>query len=184
MSSSTKQHDGHIHDFGIVLHIALVLDVLDHRDEDAPVALPQEDSFNVGLWPTRDEVFYFAVIVSQNHHRNIEPGLLHLGCQFGGVHVANLQIGDDQVEARLRSREFQRLAAAGDMRNSGNILQMKVERLFQQQLVQSPVFAQNERVVQAGNEQDVVHAEGHEILEAFEEVLRARSLRGCMCRHG
>ena len=42
--------------FGVVLDVALVLDVLDDRDEDASVALPQEDALDVGVRIARDEV--------------------------------------------------------------------------------------------------------------------------------
>ena len=40
-----------------------------------------------------------------------------------------------------------------------------------QQLVEPAVFAQDERVVEAGDQQDVVHAERHQVLEALEEAL-------------
>ena len=40
-----------------------------------------------------------------------------------------------------------------------------------QQLVEPAVFAQDERVVEAGDQQDIVDLKRHQVLEAFEEAL-------------
>ena len=54
------------------------------------------------------------------------------------------------------------------MRDAGNLLQIQFERFVDQQLVQPPVFAQDERIVEAGDQQDVLHPERHQVLEALE----------------
>ena len=86
--------------------VALVFDVVDHREQDARVALPQEDAIDVGAGIARQEVLDLAVVVGQDDDRNVEAGGLDLARQLRGVHVAQLQVGDDQVEAALRLRQL------------------------------------------------------------------------------
>src|SRR5271157_34432 len=49
-------------------------------------------------------------------------------------------------------------------------MDVQLERLADQQFVEAAVLAQDERIVQAGYQQNIVHAEGHQVLEALEEV--------------
>ena len=63
---------------------------------------------------------------------------------------------------------------------AGNLLQIEFQRFADQQLVQAAVFAKNEGVVQAGDQQNVLHPERHQVLEAFEQPLRVhRDGFGC-----
>ncbi len=55
MLSSTTRITGTPIAARVVLSVALVLDVLDDRDQDARVALPQENALDVGLRVARDE---------------------------------------------------------------------------------------------------------------------------------
>ncbi len=57
------------------------------------------------------------------------------------------------------------------MGDPGNLLLLEFERFPDQQLIQPPVLAQNERVVEAGDQQNILHPEGHQVLEALEEAL-------------
>ncbi len=57
------------------------------------------------------------------------------------------------------------------MSDPGNLLLLEFERFADQQLVQPPVLAQDERVVEAGDEQNVLHPKGHQVLESLEEPL-------------
>ena len=143
--------------------------------QDARISLPQEDAVDVGLRIARDEVLDLAIVVGQHDHGNVETGGFDLTSQLRGVHVADLQVGDDQVEAPLRLRQLHGFLAAGDVRDAGNLMQIELQRFADQQLVEPAVFAQDERVVEAGDEQDVVHAERHQVLEAFEEAFGGRS---------
>ena len=52
-------------------------------------------------------------------------------------------------------------------------MQVQLQRLADQQLIKAAVLAQDERIVKAGDQQDIVHAKGHQVLEALEEVLRS-----------
>jgi len=39
-----------------------------------------------------------------------------------------------------------------------------------QQLIQAPIFAEDEGVVEAGDQENILDAEGHQVLEALEEA--------------
>ena len=112
--------------------------------QDARVALPQEDAVDVGVRIARDEVLDLAIVVGQHDHGDVEPGGFDLTSQLRGIHVADLQVGDDQIEARLRSRQLHRFLAAGDVRDAGNLMKIELERFADQQLVETTVFAQDE----------------------------------------
>ncbi len=169
-----QQQDGNIHGLGVVQDVALVFDVVDDRDENARVPLPQEDAVDVGLRVARDEVLDFAMVVGQHDDGNIQSGGFDVARQLRGVHVADLQVGDDQVEARLRARQFHGFLATGDVRDARHLMKVQFQRFADQQFIEPPIFAQDERVVEAGDEQNVVHAERHQVLEAFEEAFGGR----------
>ena len=118
----------------------------------------------------RYEILDLAIVVGQHHHGNIQPGALDLGRQFGGSHVLDFEVGDDQVEARIGTRQRQRLGAGLHVRDARHVLQVELVGFADQHLVQAAVFAQDERVVQAGHQQDVLHPEGHQVFEGFEEL--------------
>ena len=83
------QQHGHANGSRVMQHVALILDVLDDGDQNARVALPKKDPFNVGDRIPRHEILDFAIVVAQHHDRNIQPGLLHLARQLRCVHVAD-----------------------------------------------------------------------------------------------
>lgn len=58
------------------------------------------------------------------------------------------------------------------MSDSGNVLGTEIERLINEQFVEPAVFAQDERIVEARNQKDVMHLEGHQIFEAFKTLFR------------
>ena len=61
-----------------MLDVALVLNVFDDGDQDARIALPQENSLDVGSGITADEVLHCAVVISEHNHGDIKTGELHL----------------------------------------------------------------------------------------------------------
>ena len=63
-------------------------------------------------------------------------------------------------------------------------MQVQLQRLADQQLIKAAVLAQDERIVQAGDQQDVVHAERHQVLEGVEQALSLRRGIGCWSRGG
>ena len=165
------QDYGNIHRFGVVVNVALVLDVLHHRDKDASVTLPEEDALDVGLRMARNEIRDLAVVVRQHHYRHPQTGVLDLARQFRGIHVHDVQVADDEVETRFLERHLQRLFPTRNVGDTGNLVLLQLQRFADEQLVQASVLAQDERVVEAGNQQDVVHPERHQVLESVEETL-------------
>jgi len=57
-------------------------------------------------------------------------------------------------------------------------MQVQLQRLADQQLIKAAVLAQDERIVQAGDQQDVVHAERHQVLERVEVALGGKGWIG------
>jgi len=136
---------------------------------------------------TRQEGFHLAVIVGQHQHGDVEAGGLDRLRQLRRVHVLHLEVGDDQVETRLGLRQGQRLRPARHMCDAWRMLQVEFEGFADQELVEAAVFAQDEGIVEAGNQEDVLDPEGLQFLVAFEQFLgvdfvsahgRARKLRG------
>ena len=52
----------------------------------------------------------------------------------------------------------------------GNLLQVEFERFVDQQLVEPAIFAQDERIVEAGDEKNVLHLERHQVVEALKAL--------------
>src|SRR5579863_1811773 len=165
------QNDWYADGTRVVKYVALVLDVLHDGNQNADVALPQKQSFDIRDGIAFEEPLDLTVVVGQHHHGSVEAGVLDLARQLCGRHVAHFQVGDDQVETRLRACQGQRFGAAGNLRDPWNLLQVQLKRLADQQFVQTAVFTENVRVVQAGDQKNVMHLERHEILEAFKEAL-------------
>ena len=92
-----EQH-GNAHGVRVVEDVALVLDIFDDRNQNASIALPEEDSFDIGDWIARDEILDLAMVVAEHDDRNIEPGSLDFTRQLRSIHVADGEVGDDQVE--------------------------------------------------------------------------------------
>src|SRR5664279_2884787 len=131
-------------------------------------------SLDAGLRIARNEVLDLAIIVGQSDDRNVEICGLDFARQLSGIHVPDLQVGHDQVESRLGASQFQRFRSAGDMRDAGDLMNVQLQRLAHQQFVEASVLAQNEGVVEARDQQNVVHAERHQIFEALELPLGGR----------
>ena len=60
------------------------------------------------------------------------------------------------------------------MGDAGDLVDVELQRLADQQLVQAAVLAQDEGVVEAGDQQNVVHPERHQVLEAVHQAFRKR----------
>ena len=151
-------------------HVALVFDVFDDRNQDAGVALPEEHAINVTDGIACDEILDLAIVVAEDDHRNVELLAPDFAGKLRGIHVTDGQIGYDEVELRIGTGQFERLGTTGDVGNAGNLPQVQFERLVNQQFTEPSVFAQDERVVETGDQKDVLNAERHQVLEAFEAL--------------
>ncbi len=74
--------------------------------------------------------------------------------------------GDDQVEAARPRPAPARLRAVRHVGDARRVPHVEVEKLAEDDLVQLAVLGEDERVVQARDQQDVVDAETGEIREA------------------
>ena len=54
------------------------------------------------------------------------------------------------------------------MGDARRMLEVQFKGLSDEQFVQAPVFAQDERIVEAGDKQNVLHPKGHQVFETFE----------------
>src|SRR5271157_2455972 len=59
-------------------------------------------------------------------------------------------------------------------------MDVQLEGLADQQFVEAAILAQDKRIVQAGYQQNIVHAEGHQVLEALEEAFGLGCGIGCV----
>ena len=103
------QHNRNTHGGSVVLHVALVLDVFDDGDQNARVALPQENPLDIRDRIARHEILYFAIVVGQHDHRHVQPRGFDFPRQLRRIHVADCKIGDNQIEAWLGPRQRQSL---------------------------------------------------------------------------
>ena len=77
-----------------------------------------------------------------------------------------------RLKRRLVARELERLGAARDAGQAGRVVEVEVEELAEDQLVELAVLLEDERVVEARDQQDVLDAERHQVLEALDGLRR------------
>ena len=75
-------------------------------------------------------------------------------------------------------RQIERFGTTRNVGDPRNLAQVQLQRFVDQQFVEASVFAQDERVVQTRHEQNVLHAERHEVLEAFEALFGIENMFG------
>ena len=160
-----EQHHAHARRGRVVRDVALVLDVVDHRQQDARVALPHEAPVDARQVGARLKLLELAVVVRQHQHRHVEPRVGQLLRELRRVHVARVDRRDHQVELALCRGLGHRLRAARHVRDVRRVMRVEVDDLAHHQLVQPAVFLQRERIVQARHEQDVLHPVGHQVLK-------------------
>jgi hypothetical protein len=160
-------HDDHRHArlARVVSEVAAVLDILDDGQQDPDVALPQEDALQLGRVVTRNEVLELARIVGQQDDGRIQPGLPQPADQLEDVHVPEVEAGDDEIVPLLFSGERQRPFTGRDVRELRGVPQIEIEELGEDQLAEVAVLGQDEEVVQARDQQDVLHVKGHQLLK-------------------
>ena len=69
------------------------------------------------------------------------------------------------------------------MRNPRNLLQIEFARLADEQFVEAAIFAQDEGIVEIGNEQDILHAKRHEPVETFKRIFGIEKRAGFRRRY-
>ena len=90
-----------------------------------------------------------------------------------------------RLNCGLRTRQVERFGAAGNVRDAGNLLQVEFERFVDQQFVEAAVFAEDERIVEARDQKNVLDLEGHQVFEAFKALFGVENgLGGARDGHG
>jgi len=152
--------------------VAIVFGVFDDRNQNARISLPQKNTVDLGYRIAGNEILYFAIGLCKHHDRNIQARLSYLLRQLRGIHLSYCQVGDNQVEAGLRTRKVESLHTVGNMGDARNVLQVEFAGFADQEFVEASVFAQNEGVIEIGNEEYVADPEWHQAIEAFERFFR------------
>ncbi len=166
---------------GVVGDVLPVFHVLGDGQQDARVALPQEDALQGARVVVGHVLSQLAAVVCQEDDRDVQPRLFDLERQFGRLHVAHVDGGHDQVEPALAGGERDRLRPRAHVAQARGVMEVEVKELFEQELVELPVLLQDERIVGARDQDDVLHPPGHEVLEVVRvpplQFFRLRSLR-------
>ena len=107
-----------------------------------------------------------AHVVRERDDRRVDARLAQAPRERGRGHVAQIRRRDDQVVARLVPRERERFGRRRDVRDARRMADVEVEKLLEDDLVQLAVLREDERVVQTGNQEDVVDSETGEVGES------------------
>jgi len=124
----------HAADAGIEGHVHPILGVLDHRQQDPHVTLPEEDPVERGDVLARAEIGQLAVAVCEQDHRDVETQRADLPRQFDGVHPADVHARDDQIDVRPIAQQFDRLGTGGNPVEIRVLAQVEVEELTEDRL--------------------------------------------------
>ena len=149
----------------VEFHVPAIFLQLHHGEQDPGVPLPQEHVLHIAEPGSVLEVLHFLVVVGEHQDRDVQLGGAHRPGQLRGVHVAQLQARDDDVEA-LFPGERQGLGPARDARDVRSLVQVQVEELREDELVELSILRHDERLVETRDEQDVLHPEPHQVLQA------------------
>ena len=168
---------------GVVRDVPAVLDELDDREEDPHVALPEEDAVQLPGVVAGREVGQRARVVGEERHRGPPSAELpDSASELERAHVADVEGRDDEVEVRLDLEEREGLRSGRDARDARDVSEVQLLRLGEDPLVELAVLGEDEGVVQAGDDEDVVDPVGHEPLESA-PLGRGRGRRGAgRCR--
>ena len=157
----------------VVREVHAVLDDLHDGEEDPHVSAPQVDPVERRDVVPLEEEAELAVVVGEEDDMGLHAGLLEPAGEARGIHVADVQRRDDEVEAGLPTRLLERLLARRDAGDAGNVPEVQLERFGKDPLVELAVFREDEVVVQAGDEQDVLDPVLHQFVEPAPRTLRA-----------
>ena len=149
---------------GVVDDVDPILHQLDDGGQDADVALPEEHAGEIARVVRGHEIGDGAAVVGEQRHGRVGARLAEAARERQRVHVADVKRAEHQVVAAA-GRPRQRLRAGRDPRQRGGMAEVEIEELAQDELVQLTVLGQRERIVQARDEQDLLHAEFRQIDE-------------------
>ena len=115
----------------------------------------------------RHEIAGGARVVREQRHRDVAAAFADAARERRGVHVADVQRADDQVVAAVGRGARERFGARRHARQRRWMADVEIEELTEDQLVELAVLRERERIVQAGDEQDLLDAEVRQVDEAL-----------------
>ena len=152
----------------VVHDIPPILDVLDDGGDQTDVALPQEHAIEWRRPAWLEQLRDFTHVVGEDDDGGVDARLAHAVGEGPRRHVAEVARRDDEIVASRVGGERHGLVGRGHVCDARRVPDVQVEELLEDDLVQLTVLGQDERIVQAGDEQDVVNAESGQIGEARE----------------
>ena len=116
------------------------------------------------------QVVQRAAIVRQQHNGHVDVGVFELLRELDRMHVVEVQRRNDQVETLFSEDAGNRLLATRHTFDARGVEEIQTHVFVEQGFVQPTVLRQDERVVHARNEKNVVDFVTDEILETLEAV--------------
>ena len=145
----------------VVLDVEAVLDRAHDGREQANVPLPEERRIDdVARLGTHREGAHLAAVVGEEDDGNARSHVPHLAGEIDGRHVADMGRRQDEAGARLANRQRQSFGAARHGRDVRHVVE-----LGESPLVELFVLFEDERVVGARDEENLLDAVPHEVLE-------------------
>ena len=157
----------------VALGVGLVLDRLGDGQQDARVAVPHEHAVQAARPDLALQVGQIGALEAQHHHPL--PGDPALDLLAEGDHLAAGLAGhhQHQVEGPL-GQQLQGLLLVGDVGEAGRAGERQRHVLLEHLLGDVAVLLEHEGVEARGDQQDLPHAEGHQVALPPEAGGRAR----------
>ncbi len=148
----------------VVLDVEAVLDGAHDRREQADVPLPEERGVDhVARLRARGEGAHLADVVGEKDDGKARLRLAHPAGEVDGRHVADVGRRQDEARARLAGRQRESLGAARHGRDVRHVVELR-----EPPLVELLVLFEDEGVVGARDEQDLLDPVPHEVLEVVD----------------
>ena len=161
-----EQDGGNAQPAGVLRRVPAVLDLLHDREEDPDVPLPHEGLFEVLAVVPRQVLAHRAGVVAEERDRGLAPRVAEAVRERPDVHVPEVRRGDHELEAVGHPGDaFERLVAGLHLDHPGEGPQVQVEEPRQDPVVELAVLGEDERVVVAQHEEDIVDLEADEVRE-------------------
>ncbi len=145
----------------------MVFDVLDHRQQQVRVAGPDEDPVDAPAVAALRRRVQPPQAVGQQNHRQPGATLLDLHPEGEGIHLLHVRGGDDEAEGFV-VQPRQSLAGRGDPGHARRMAEVQPAVLVDDARGQAPVLLHDEGIVGAGDQQDLPHLDGHQLVEDLE----------------
>ncbi len=125
---------------GIMLDVQLVFERLDDGDDDAEVPLPDKHPVEDRRVARDEQLAQLPVVVGEENDGDLKPCFLHPAGELDGVHVVDMECGDDQIEAAFLQGKSDCIASAGHPGEFRGVAEVEALVFVADELVQAAVF--------------------------------------------